>query len=311
MSTVGVTGATGFMGSLLVRRLADLQDSEVRALTRTIAPALPRDPRIEWTQGDLSSYRDCVAFVAGLDAVVHLAHTNTPYTSNQHLPSDAAMNIVPLLTLIQAIRDAGTRPHVIYASTGGALYRVEGRRPLTEASPVEPTTSYGIQKFMGEHYLRLATHEGWITATVLRIGNPYGVLLPRQRLQGFIGVALSQILEGGPVRIFGDADNVRDFVHLDDVMRMFELAVARREGFDVYNVGSGVGRSVRSVLALLHEFSGVDAEVIYEPPTTDSRRLPAWIVLDIGKARQELGWRPKVEFETGLRAMCEQAVAAL
>jgi len=298
------------MGLILVGRLANLQDVLVRALTRTITTGLPHEPRIEWRQGDLASYRDCASFVAGLDAIVHLGHTNTPLTSNTDLPSDAAMNIIPTATLLQAIRDSGTRPHMIYASTGGALYRGGGHLPVSEESPVEPSTSYGIQKLVGEHYLRLAAREGWITATILRIGNPYGVLLPPERLQGFIGVALARILERRPVRIFGDPDNVRDYVHLDDVMRMFELAVGRREGFDVYNVGSGEGRSVRDVLALLQQFSQIETEVIYEPPTADSRRLPPWIVLDVGKAERELSWRPEVEFEQGLRAMCEQAVRA-
>jgi UDP-glucose 4-epimerase len=298
------------MGSLLVARLADRDDRalQVRSLTRTITSGLPHLPGVEWMQGDLASTRDCASFVAGLDAIVHLAHTNTPLTSNNDLPSDAAANIVPTVTLFQAIRDAGTKPHVVYASTGGALYRVDGHRPVTEEDPVEPTTSYGIQKLMGEHYLRLAAREGWITATALRIGNPYGVLLPTERRQSFIGVALAQILEGGPVRIFGAIDNVRDFVHLDDVLRMFELAVEQREGFEIYNVGSGEGRSVRDVLALLQRFCGTDVEAAHEPPTADSLRLPPWIVLDVAKARRRLGWSPEVGFEEGLRAMCEHAV---
>lgn len=311
MELIGVTGASGFMGSVLLPRLSRSPRHDVLALTRTIPPApLEHEPGVRWMQGDLSSYRDCATFVAGLDAIVHLAHTNTPLTSNTDLPSDAAMNVVPMVTLIQAIRDAETKPHMVYVSTGGALYRGENRQPVDEESPVEPTTSYGIQKLTGEHYLRLASREGWLTATVLRIGNPYGVLLPLERRQGFIGVALAQVLEGRPVRIFGDPDNVRDYVHLDDVMRFFELAVGRREIFEIYNVGSGEGRSVRDVLTLIQQLAQIEMEVIYEPPTADSCRLPSWIVLDIGKAWRELGWRPEVGFEEGLRAMCEQAVTA-
>jgi UDP-glucose 4-epimerase len=311
---IGITGASGFIGSALVARLATLEDPgdlHIRAMTRTIGSGAGHEAGVEWMQADLASYRDCASFVAGLDVIVHLAHTNAPLTSSKDLPSDATTNIVPTLTLIQAIRYAGTTPHVVYASTGGALYRVEGRRPANEESPVEPTTSYGIQKLMGEHYLRLATREGWITATALRVGNPYGVLLPRERRQSFIGVALAQILAGRPVRIFGAIDNVRDYVHLDDVMRMFELVLARREGFEIYNVGSGEGRSVRDVLDLLRRYCGTDVDVEHEPPTADALRLPPWIVLDVGKARRELGWAPEVRFEDGLQAMCERAVRAL
>jgi UDP-glucose 4-epimerase len=310
MERVGVTGASGFMGSVLLARLRGGHERHVTALTRTISSSPPaHDSRVEWMQGDLASYRDCARFVTGLDAIVHLAHANTPLTSNQDLPSDAAMNVVPTVTLLQAIRGAGTKPHVVFVSTGGALYRGDGRRPVDEESPVEPTTSYGIQKLMAEHYLRLGVQEGWITATVLRIGNPYGALLSPERRQGFVGVALAQLLERRPVRIFGDPDNVRDYVHLDDVMRIFELALPRRAGFEVYNVGSGEGRSVREVLELLQQFSGITADVQYEPLTADSRRLPSWIVLDIGKARRELGWQPEIGFTEGLRVMCEQALA--
>jgi UDP-glucose 4-epimerase len=220
------------------------------------------------------------------------------------------MNIIPTVTLLQGLRDSGKTPHLVYISTGGALYRGDVRRPAREDSPVEPTTSYGIQKLMGEHYCRLAAREGWITATVLRIGNPYGVLLPPERRQGFIGVALAHMLEGSPVRIFGDPENVRDYVHLGDVMRMFELVLAPRSEFEVYNVGSGTGQSVREVLKLLQVFAGIDANVFYEPPTAESRRLPSWIVLDVSKASSELGWRPEVQFEQGLQAMCRDAVAA-
>jgi UDP-glucose 4-epimerase len=309
VTTVGVTGASGFMGSALLDHLL-ARDVNVVALTRTISGSIRHDAHITWKQGDLGSYHDCVAFVEGVDVIVHLAHTNTPLTSNRDLPSDAAMNVVPLLTLLQAIRDAGARPHVVYASTGGALYRTDGRKPVSEDAAVEPTTSYGIQKLMGEHYLRLAAAEGWITATVLRIGNPYGVLLPPERSQGFIGVTLAHLLEGTPVRVFGDPANVRDYVHLDDVMRMFERAIYRPDGFAVYNVGSGEGRSVQDVLGLLQAYTGIVPVIVHEPATVDSRRLPSWIVLDVTKARQDLDWRPEIRFEDGLRALCEQAVAA-
>jgi nucleoside-diphosphate-sugar epimerase len=91
---------------------------------------------------------------------------------------------------------------------------------------------------------------------------------------------------------------------------MFELVLAPRSEFEVYNVGSGTGQSVREVLKLLQVFADIDADVFYEPPTAESRRLPSWIVLDVSKASSELGWRPEVQFEQGLQAMCRDAVAA-
>ena len=191
-TTIGVTGATGLIGSQLVARLAQRPGTKVVALTRTIARAWQTD-NVEWMHGDLASYRDASDFVRGLDVVIHLAHTNTPLTSNDDLPSDAAMNLGLTLTLIQAVRSSPGRCHVVFSSSGGAVYGPpnDARRALTEDDPCEPVNSYGIQKLMGEHYLRLAADEGWLTATVLRIGNAYGVALPRERGQGFLGVAMA------------------------------------------------------------------------------------------------------------------------
>src|SRR5438270_153202 len=90
----------------------------------------------------------------------------------------------------------------------GGLVPPAQRAPLYEAASTAPSTSYGIQKLAFEQYLRMAANEGWLTATVLRIGNAYGTLLPRERLQGFIGVALNHIVHDEPVRIFGDWENV-------------------------------------------------------------------------------------------------------
>jgi UDP-glucose 4-epimerase len=307
---IGITGASGFIGSVLLDRLVELQshDVDVYALTRTVTPGLTHDDRIEWRKGDLSSYHECLSFVEQLEVIVHLAHTNSPFTSNNDLPGDAVTNMLPLTNLIQAVREAGNVPHVVYVSTGGALYHVRSKRPLSEKSPVEPTTSYGIQKLMGEHYFRLAAQERWLTATVLRIGNAYGAILPPERLQGFIGVALAQILAQKPIHVFGDPQNVRDYVHIEDVMRMFDLAITRRGRFDIYNVGSGEGRSVRDVLDALRRFTGIEPQVVYEPPSPNSHRLPLWIVLDVSKARRELGWTPQISFEVGVQALCDHAI---
>lgn len=311
---VGITGASGFLGSALLRHLttADAGIGELYALTRTLHPdQVVGFPTVKWVQGDLVSPYDCTSFVESLDLIVHLAGVNTPLTSDAHLASDAASNLVPTLTLLQAIREVGHRPHVILASSGGALYRLSGhRRPFRETDPAEPTSSYGIQKLAIEHYLRIAAEQGWLTATSLRIGNPYGVLLPPERRQGFIGVALNQLLHGRPIRIFGNENNVRDYVHLDDLCRMFELVAHRPNGFEVCNVGSGVGHSVAQLIELLGRTVAAPIGVEREAPSEGAERLPDWVVLDIGKAEAAFGWSPTVALEDGLRQLCEEALGA-
>ena len=297
---IAVTGASGFLGSILTRHLA-ARGHEVRALTRTLpARGEGAHPGIAWVQGDLSSPHDAAAFTAGAEAIIHLAWTNTPLTSNAHLPSDAAANTLPALTLLEAVREAAARPHIVFASSGGAVYGPpRGERPFREGDDCHPQSSYGIQKLTVEQYLRMGSEHEWLTATALRIGNPYGVLLPPERMQGFIGTAISQLRAGTPIRIFGNPANVRDYLHVTDMCRAFELALAPREAFDVLNIGSGTAYSVENVLQLIEELEGRPVAVRAESPASRDELAP-WVVLDVGKAREKLGWSPEITLRDGL-----------
>jgi UDP-glucose 4-epimerase len=208
--------------------------------------------------------------------------------------------------LIEAIRAAGTRPHVIFASSGGGVYSpARERRPLCEDDPRVPATSYGIMKIAAELYLEMAAAQGWLTATSLRISNPYGLLLPMRRNQGFIGVAVHRVLRGLPIRIFGDPENVRDYIHLADVARAVAVTVRGQIAYRVYNIGSGAGLSVRQIVDAIEAILERRIELTFESEPL-SHQLTPWNVLDISRARRELGWQPRVAFDDGLRALLEQ-----
>jgi UDP-glucose 4-epimerase len=306
---VGVTGASGFLGSILTQRLAFAGHS-VRALRRTLpSHGAGNDSGVSWYRGDLASPHDAAAFVDGLDAIVHLAWVGTPLTSNAHLPSDASANMLPTLTLLEALRASGTRSHLVFASSGGAVYGPSAdNRPFNENDVCRPQSSYGIEKVAAEEYLRMAVDQSWLTATVLRIGNPYGVLLPPERLQGFIGTAIAQLRAGYPIRVFGNPANIRDYLHLDDMCCAFELALGWRTPFDTFNVGSGEGHSVVDVLRLIEELAG--RPVATETGTPEAAdRLPSWVVLDVHKARDELGWKAEIPLRDGIRRVLEEAPA--
>jgi UDP-glucose 4-epimerase len=297
---VAVTGGSGFLGSFLTAYLAE-RGHDVRALARTLPPReTVGRPGVTWLQGDLASPRDAAALVADADAIVHLAWTNTPLTSNAHLPSDASANLLPTLTLLEAVRAQEAPPHIVFASSGGAVYGpARERRPLREHDPCQPESSYGIQKLMGEHFLRMAAEHRWLTATALRIGNPYGVLLPPERLQGFIGTAVAQLLAGDAIRVFGSRSNVRDYVHIIDMCRAVELSLTARQPFDILNIGSGTAHSVDDVLGLFEALAGRPLDVRTEASVA-ADDLPKWVVLDVSKAREQLGWVPEISLGEGL-----------
>jgi UDP-glucose 4-epimerase len=302
---IGVTGAKGFIGGQLIRHLAAAGAGGLRLLVRSPSLAMDAEsPEAEVMTGDLSSTTVCEGFVAGLDVIVHLAHCNSPATSERDLPGDARQNLVATLNLLQAARASGRRPHIVYFSSGGAIYapRVE-RLPYREADDCAPVSSYGIQKLAAEHYLRVAAAKQSVTAAVLRVGNAYGQLLPTTRTQGLIGVAIHALLAGQPIRLFGDLDNVRDYVHVDDVCRAVQLVLHPRAPFAVYNIGTGVGHSVRQVLELIERALGVTARYDSAGGAAEAGALPEWSVLDIGQARAELGWSPRIALAEGIARM--------
>lgn len=257
-------------------------------------------PGISWLQGDLGSPTDAAALVQGTDATIHLAWANTPLTSNAHLPSDVSANLLPTLSLLEALRAEASRPHIVFASSGGAVYGLAAvERPFRENHDCRPSSSYGIQKLTVEQYLRMASEHAWLTATALRIGNPYGVPLPPERLQGFIGTAVAQLHAGSAIRVFGSPSNVRDYVHVDDVCRAFELSLTPHQPFDTINVGSGSGSSVEDILRLIEELHGTPV-ALHAERSAAADELPSWVVLDIERARLELGWSPQISLRDGI-----------
>jgi UDP-glucose 4-epimerase len=198
--------------------------------------------------------------------------------------------------------------HVVFASSGGAVYAPStARRPVGEDAPLSPSTSYGIQKLAAESYLRAAAEHGWLTATVLRIGNPYGAVLPPERLQGFLGVSVGRLARAQAVRVFGDTRNVRDYVHLDDVAAIFGRVLKPSAHFAIYNVGSGEGHSVDDIVVLFERILGRSIDIERVAVKGEPGDLPRWAVLDIAKARRELGWSPTVSLDAGVERLLRDA----
>jgi len=299
LGSAGIVGSRGFIGSYLTGYLMARESGTLRLLIRNTAE-YESPEKANVFSGDLLSGRDCERFADGLNVIHYLAHVNAPVNSDLDLAKDASLNLVPLLNLLDAIRRLHTKPHIVYFSSGGAVYAPGvDRVPYRETDPCSPLSSYGIQKLAAEEYLRLAASKGFLTATILRVGNAYGTLLSRHRMQGLIGVAIGRLLHGEPVRVFGNTHNVRDYVHLEDICSMAELASIPRQEFSVVNVGTGLGYSVTDVLGLIEESYGQPLSV--ERDESCGKELADWVVLDNTRARREFGWLPAIDLQSGIR----------
>jgi len=301
---VGIIGATGFLGSYLADYLCGTTKYNIHGFTRK--PMLNKNNyNINWMIGNLSSEYDCKEFIKNVDIIIHLAHSNTPLTSNNDVISDVNLNLIPTITLLESIKKYGKKIHLIYASSGGAIYgQSKDRIPFKESCLCTPTSSYGIQKLVAENYIRLWAEKSLLTATILRISNPYGILLPTDRKQGLIGVVLSKLIKNAPQQIYGDSNNIRDYIHLEDMSKAFEQAIENRSDYDIFNIGSGNGYSVNDIFSLIEKFTSIKIQKEYIK-NDNFNKLSDWVVLDTVKAKKILNWTSSITLEIGLKKLCD------
>jgi UDP-glucose 4-epimerase len=306
---VAITGATGLIGRALLNDLSHGGCYKITALTRNLGELQERGElsNVRWIKGDLRSDADCKLLVTNQDVVVHLAHTNSPLTSEKDIVSDATLNLVPTLTLLKAIESEQRGLHVVFASSGGAVYGGSTDKVLfKESDACLPDSSYGIQKLTVELYLRNFVQRGILSANALRIANAYGRVLNPERLQGLIGTSVYHLLKGDPIHVIGNPDNVRDYVHLDDIVASIKASMTYRRNFRILNIGSGIGYSVTQVINLIASILERPVERIQDNATA-GKYLPNWCVLDIERAHAEINWKPKINLETGVARLLNQA----
>ena len=213
---------------------------------------------------------------------------------------DAAINVLGSLHLLQAAVAAGVRK-VVYASTGGALSGEARALPADEDHPVNPESPYGVSKHTVEHYLYLFRLLHGLDYTVLRYPNVYG---PRQDPRGEAGVNaifIGLMSEGRAPTVFGDGEQVRDYLYVGDVVEANARALTRGGG-EIVNLGWGRGVSVNEIFRELKALLGFAGEPVYAAARPGEVRR---IYLSAARARAVLGWEPRVGFAEGLRRTVE------
>jgi UDP-glucose 4-epimerase len=170
--------------------------------------------------------------------------------------------------------------------------------PVAEDGEQHPESSYGIAKLAIEKYLALFHRLHGLDYTIVRPSNPYG---PRQNPlgdQGVIAVFMGKMARGQAVEVWGDGGTVKDYLFIDDLVEGIYRAATLSTSSHVFNLGSGVGHSVNDLVRLIGEVAGRPFSVTYAPKEIyDVSR----IVLDISRARRELGWEPHTPMESGLK----------
>ena len=294
-----LVGGNGFIGSH-VKDILLQRGHSVRVLDPLPEKYRPPLPDVDYRSGFSADPSALAEALAGVDAVVYLASSTVPSTSNADAPWDISSNLVPLVATLDAMVRAGVS-RIVYFSSGGTAYGVTGDQPVAEDQPLDPICSYGIVKVASEKYLGMYRHLHGISPLILRPSNPLGPRQSHYGVQGFVGTTLLRLLRDEPVEIWGDGSVVRDYLYVAD-LALGAVLGAETEACGAVNIGSGEGRSLLQILDTLSAVTDVVPQVRFLPGRVFD--VPH-LVLAVERAREVLGWMPTTPFQEGVAAHWE------
>jgi UDP-glucose 4-epimerase len=249
----------------------------------------------EYVEGELGNYGLVREAMEGMEVVYHLVSTTLPKTSNDDPVYDVHSNLIDTIQLLKTCVEVGVR-RVVFASSAG-VYGLPEALPITENHSTNPISSYSISKLAIEKYLQLFRYLYGLDFVALRISNPYGPLQNPMGQQGVVSIFLHRLYTGQPLRVWGDGNARRDYLYISNLVHALERAAEVEPQERVLNIGSGQGISINELLEVMATIVGEQPSVEYLPARTLD--IPV-SVLDIGRARAELGWSPDMELAEGL-----------
>jgi len=302
-----ITGGMGFIGSNLARELV------ARGAQVTIVDAqLPEygannfnfdgiQDAVTFVQADVRDAEAMEKAVLDQDYIFDLA-AQVSYLDSKHEPlKDLEINCTSKLILLEACRKQNQRVKIVFTSSRMVYGKIE-ITPVSETHATEPLSLYGIHKLTAEKYFTNYFQNFGIASASVRIPNPYG---PRQHVRhsnyGIVGWFIRQAIEGKPIQVFGDGEQIRDYIYIDDLISGL-IAVAETEATQgqVYNVGSAESMSFKTMAETVIEAVGQGSVEHVAWPEDYEKNETGDYVADIKKLTEATGWKPSVSFKNGV-----------
>lgn len=300
-----VTGGSGFIGSNLVKHLIENGNSVtvLDDFSSGYRSNLNPFPEVNIVEGDVRDQDAVSKAIRGAEVVFHLAASVGNKRSIDFPVTDAEINVLGTIRILEAARKEGVRKIVTSSSAGifGELKTI----PIKEDHPVEPDTPYGCTKLC-EEKLSLAYAKLYsIEAVCLRYFNVFG---PNQRFDAYgnvIPIFVFRMLGNEPLLIYGDGEQTRDFVHVNDVVQANIKAADAMGVSGAFNIASGRSVTINRLVEMITKNQNKLINIIHGPERAGDVRHS---LADISLAQQQLNYNPSVDLEQGLNEYIEWAL---
>lgn len=241
--------------------------------------------------------------IAGFDIIYSLAGRSGASDSIRDPYADLDRNLKGHLNILEACRKHNPNAIIVFPSSR-LVYGKPKYNPVNEVHPLTPESIYAIHKLTVEHYYLLYQQLYNIKSVILRISNPYG---PYQKFgsnhYGILNWFVHKALTGEVIEIYGEGEQKRDFLHIDDLVNVLRACIHSPVMFGkIYNVGFGRGISIRETVELIVKHVPGSRAVFKPWPEVDRKIETGDYISDISKLAKDIGWSPAIGFEEGIQA---------
>jgi len=309
-----ITGGCGFIGRNLIQKLIEEGGHQIRVLDNLSVSTREDLEQIcnfrefrefseklssftELAVGDIRNYETCLNCCKDIDIVVHLAANTGIGPSVENPRKDMEANVIGTLNMLEAARQNNVK-RFIFASSGAPIGECEP--PIHEELAPHPVSPYGASKLAGEGYCSAYYRTYGLETVALRFGNVYGPLSGRKN--SVIAKFIKQALNNETLEVYGDGNQTRDFIFVDDLIRAIRLsATSNQTGGEIFqiatNMETSVGELTDKLLYIFADFGLKEVKKVYaEPRLGDVKRNFS----DTSKAQKHLGWSAQVSLKDGL-----------
>ena len=304
-----VTGGAGFIGSNFIRYWLRVhpQDAIVNFDKLTYAGNLENlkevehDPRYSFVKGDVTDPQAVDTAVKNCDVVVHFAAESHVDRSIRDAAEFVRTNVAGTQIVLDAVRQYDKRFHHVSTDEVFGALSLKSKKKFSEKTPYNPQSPYAASKAASDHLVRAFVHTHRIKATISNCSNNFG---PYHFPEKFIPLAITNLLEGKKIPVYGDGKHIRDWLFVDDHCRAIDLILEKGKIGETYCVG-GMTLDIsnlevaKKIVALLDKTEG-DIEFVKDRPGHDRRYAVDW-----SRAQRELGYEPQHDFDAYLQQTVE------